>query len=217
MRRRTHKSIRCALMVTHRSQLRRTPRLPSSPSQRRWPPACLAPRDPGRQTHRLQPLRRQEHWYPQASSRRTNRISTPSFCPHRPNRGPRRSRRLPPAVGQGERISHAVHASTLSEATEVDGKRSILVRYGDTLENLALQHLGSRNALNLLIEANPQITDINKIFPGQKIYLSDRDKPTVRPLAAARVASRPSTAYPSDTVRNDASNAVEATRTAGDK
>jgi nucleoid-associated protein YgaU len=121
------------------------------------------------------------------------------------------------AVGQGERISHAVHASTLSEATEVDGKRSILVRYGDTLENLALQHLGSRNALNLLIEANPQITDINKIFPGQKIYLSDRDKPSVRPLSAARVASRPSTAYPSDTVRNDASNAVEATRTAGDK
>ena len=121
------------------------------------------------------------------------------------------------AVGQGERISHAVHASTLSEATEVDGKRSILVRYGDTLENLALQHLGSRNALNLLIEANPQITDINKIFPGQKVYLSDRDNPGVRPLSAARIASRPSTAYPSDTVRNDASNAVEATRTAGDK
>jgi len=121
------------------------------------------------------------------------------------------------ASAPGETISHTVHASTLPEATEVDGKRSVLVKYGDTLENLALQHLGSRNALNALIEANPQITDINKIFPGQKIYLSDRDKPDVRPVSAARVASRPSTAYPNDTVRNDASNALESTRAAGDK
>lgn len=154
----------------------------------------------------------------QAIERNTDPIVLPTSVEPGPAEESAQSARAPTlapsasALGQGEKISHPVHASTLSEATESDGKRSILVRYGDTLENLALQHLGSRNALNMLIEANPQITDINKIFPGQKIYLSDGDEPSARPLSPARVASRPSIAYPDDSVRNDASNAVAATQ-----
>jgi hypothetical protein len=37
---------------------------------------------------------------------------------------------------------------------------------------MAQTYLGSKYALNVLIAANPQISDINKIFPGQKVYLS---------------------------------------------
>ena len=154
----------------------------------------------------------------------------PDTHPHRSARnlglkpGPARKNRRSPRVrrqlstvraqlsDKERNIFAPVHALDAIRSDGSDGKRSILVRYGDTLENLALQHLGSRNALNMLIEANPQITDINKIFPGQKIYLSDGDEPSARPLSPARVASRPSIAYPNDSVRNDASNAVAATQ-----
>ena len=84
----------------------------------------------------------------------------------------------------------AVHASMASASSVADRQRSILVRYGDTLEALALRHLGSRYALNILIEANPQITDVNRIYPGQKVYLSAADNSDASTAPAARVASK---------------------------
>jgi len=69
--------------------------------------------------------------------------------------------------------SEAEHMSRmLPDTQEADGRPSVSVKYGDTLENMALTYLGSRYALNVLIAANPQISNINRIFPGQKVYLS---------------------------------------------
>jgi general secretion pathway protein A len=66
----------------------------------------------------------------------------------------------------------AIDLSSLPAEPKDDQKSSISVKYGDTLEKLAIKYLGSRYALNTLIDANPQITDVNKIYPGQTIYLS---------------------------------------------
>lgn len=75
---------------------------------------------------------------------------------------------------EDRKVQQAVHISTLSAtqsaALEVDHKRSILVKYGDTLEKLALRYLGSRYALNTLIDANPQIaTSIKYILVRRSI------------------------------------------------
>jgi len=114
------------------------------------------------------------------------------------------------SIGRDDNV--AVHVSSaLSDAPQVDKKRSILVKYGDTLENLALQHLGSRTALNVLINANPQITNINRIYPGQKVYLSAASDPAGRPSPADRIASRPQPSYANDSLRSDTSNSLEAT------
>jgi type II secretory pathway predicted ATPase ExeA/phage tail protein X len=45
------------------------------------------------------------------------------------------------------------------------------VRYGDTLEKIALRYFGSTSGIHQLIQANPQLTDINQLFVGQVIYL----------------------------------------------
>jgi Tfp pilus assembly protein FimV len=52
------------------------------------------------------------------------------------------------------------------------GQRSqITVRYGDTLEQIAIRYFGSKSGINQLIEANPQLTNINQLSVGQIIYL----------------------------------------------
>ncbi len=73
-----------------------------------------------------------------------------------------------------ERGNQDEHASGLSHLlASADAQRpAVVVKYGDTLEKLAIRHLGSRDGLNVLIDANPQIADINRIYPGQRVYLS---------------------------------------------
>ncbi|MGA7763280.1 MAG: LysM peptidoglycan-binding domain-containing protein, partial [Candidatus Binataceae bacterium] len=120
---------------------------------------------------------------------------------------------------EDRKVLQAVQVSTLSAtqsaALEVDHKRSILVKYGDTLEKLALRYLGSRYALNTLIDANPQIADINKIYPGQKVYLAATGNPGGSSATAARLASQPSASYPNDASRTDDSNGPDATSALG--
>lgn len=50
-------------------------------------------------------------------------------------------------------------------------QRRITVRYGDTLEKIATRYLGSTSGVNQLIEANPQLTNINRLNVGDVIYL----------------------------------------------
>ena len=73
-----------------------------------------------------------------------------------------------------EQRSQGEHGAGLSNflATADAQRPAVVVKYGDTLEKLAIRHLGSRDGLNILIDANPQIADINRIYPGQKVYLS---------------------------------------------
>ncbi len=107
---------------------------------------------------------------------------------------------------EARKVQPPVHISMLSVAQEADRKRSISVKYGDTLEKLALRYLGSRIALNELIDDNPQIMDINRIYPGQKVYLpaSGQTNPTA---PASRIASQPSTSFAGGPSRIDDSNA----------
>lgn len=54
-------------------------------------------------------------------------------------------------------------------------RRQIRVRFGDTLERLAVRYFGSKNGINVLMDANPQLTDINRLFIGETINLPDDD------------------------------------------
>jgi type II secretory pathway predicted ATPase ExeA/LysM repeat protein len=68
----------------------------------------------------------------------------------------------------------AVSAGTQKPAgasTAPEQRRQITVKYGDTLENIAIRYFGSTSGLNALIAANPQLTDINQLTVGQVIYL----------------------------------------------
>ncbi len=52
-------------------------------------------------------------------------------------------------------------------------RHQIRVRYGDTLQNLAIRYLGSHDRLQSLLDANPQLRNFNLIYPGQTVYLPD--------------------------------------------
>jgi general secretion pathway protein A len=112
-------------------------------------------------------------------------------------------------------VQHPLPVPALSNLPKADRKRSIVVKYGDTLANLAVRYFGSQDAITTLIDANPQITDIDKIYPGQKIYIPSKRDPGVSRLAAARVASQPAASYAKDTLRSDGSAELEGSGTTG--
>jgi type II secretory pathway predicted ATPase ExeA/phage tail protein X len=53
--------------------------------------------------------------------------------------------------------------------------RQIRVRLGDTVENIARRYLGSSEKIDELIAANPQLANVDRIFPGDVIYLPQSD------------------------------------------
>ncbi len=66
----------------------------------------------------------------------------------------------------------AVSAAKESRASAVPPQRGqITVREGDTLETIAVRYYGSKDGVSELIEANPQLTDINRLSVGQTIYV----------------------------------------------
>jgi hypothetical protein len=101
------------------------------------------------------------------------------------------------------KVQPPVNISTPYVARETGRQRSIVVKYGDTLEKLALRHLGSRYALNEIIDDNPQIMDIDRIYPGQKVYLSRSGQTTAGAGSVPRDASQPSPSFTADTSRID--------------
>ena len=65
--------------------------------------------------------------------------------------------------------------SARAEASAAPARRSgVVVQVGDTLSDIAMSYLGSGDAADVsrLMRANPQITDSNLIFPGQKVTLA---------------------------------------------
>ena len=86
---------------------------------------------------------------------------------------PRPSQLSGVAVGPGTaapaRSGAAVPATKIPATPE--RRSQIIVREGDTLENIAVRYLGSNSGINQLIEANPHLTDINQLNVGQVIYL----------------------------------------------
>ncbi len=68
----------------------------------------------------------------------------------------------------GQAVAPADNRASESMAAHL---RSIQVRYGDTLLEIATRYLGSPDALNRLLDVNPQLQDIDRIYPGQTVYL----------------------------------------------
>lgn len=56
-------------------------------------------------------------------------------------------------------------------ATAAAKQRTVRVRYGDTLFKIAARYLGSPDRLDRLLAANPQLRNINRIYPGEVLYL----------------------------------------------
>jgi general secretion pathway protein A len=48
---------------------------------------------------------------------------------------------------------------------------SYSVQSGDTIEGIALRHFGSEVKIQSVIEANPQLRDVNRIYPGDTVFL----------------------------------------------
>ena len=73
---------------------------------------------------------------------------------------------------------------TLPKLTEIslkqspDLKRSISVQPGDTMQIIAIRELGSDLELPKLIRANPQLKDVDLIYPGETVYLPNLDEMT---------------------------------------
>jgi type II secretory pathway predicted ATPase ExeA len=57
-------------------------------------------------------------------------------------------------------------------------RHSISVQPGDTMQIIAIRQLGSDLELPRLIRANPQLKDINLIYPGETVYLPNPDEMT---------------------------------------
>ena len=55
--------------------------------------------------------------------------------------------------------------------------RQIRVKQGDTVMEIARRNTASRPALPDLVAANPQLSDVNRIFPGQVVNVPDSDSP----------------------------------------
>ncbi len=101
------------------------------------------------------------------------------------NAGPRILMGSDPGVLQNATaVSEAHTASAANPGRNTQPKShetfSYSVQSGDTIEGIALRHLGSEVKIQSVIEANPQLRDVNRIYPGDTIFLpaesTERDK-----------------------------------------
>jgi nucleoid-associated protein YgaU len=54
---------------------------------------------------------------------------------------------------------------------------SYSVQRGDTIEGIALRHFGSPVKVETVIAANPQLRDVNRIYPGDTVFLPGEATP----------------------------------------
>jgi general secretion pathway protein A len=76
-----------------------------------------------------------------------------------------------PPASATTRSPAAVPAKTAAVNPPAKRRRAILVATGDTIEGYALRYYGNREALNDIARSNPQIDNIDRIYPGQIVYL----------------------------------------------
>lgn len=64
-------------------------------------------------------------------------------------------------------------ASGSRSSKSAQRNRSLAVRVaeGDTIGDLAVRYYGTRSMIDPIVQANPQIDDINRIYPGETVYL----------------------------------------------
>lgn len=87
--------------------------------------------------------------------------------------------RTPSTVSAAAAVSAGVQKQAGAPAAP-KRRSQITVRYGDTLEKIAIRYLGSKDGINELVAVNPQLTNINQLDVGQIVYLP----PGVTPKAS---------------------------------
>jgi LysM repeat protein len=84
-----------------------------------------------------------------------------------------------PGVAKSQLISvgDRTTAGGANQAPEKDGRepRRVRVQSGDTLHTIARNYLGSDDEVSRLIKANPQVGNINHIYPGEMLNLPALD------------------------------------------
>jgi general secretion pathway protein A len=69
----------------------------------------------------------------------------------------------------------AVQVASMQKPTRVPAapvqRSQITIRAGDTLEKIAIRYFGSKSGIDVLVKANPQLTNINELNVGEIIYL----------------------------------------------
>ena len=78
--------------------------------------------------------------------------------------------RTVPSAPAAAAVSDAIHKQTEAPAAP-EQRGQTTVRFGDTLEKIAVRYSGSKSGINELIAANPQLNDINQLSVGQVINL----------------------------------------------
>jgi type II secretory pathway predicted ATPase ExeA len=78
----------------------------------------------------------------------------------------------PPGSDDEKRAGLPQHVEASSNHAD-SGEATVVVKKGDSLSKIAAAYFGSgrEEQVNLLVQANPQITDADHIFPGQIIHI----------------------------------------------
>ena len=109
---------------------------------------------------------------------------------HLPERAPYRPKTLSrvaaalDAAQSGHKTASAPAGTTPSEAAKPTTGNLYKILYGDSLRALALRLYGHADFASAIVDANPSITDPDRIYVGQVIYLPPVDKPTSNPPTA---------------------------------
>jgi LysM repeat protein len=93
-----------------------------------------------------------------------------SFVPGSPSSAASKNDGAAAATGPGVAVDAGVQKQNNLPAAPAQ-RRQITVRYGDTLELIAIRYFGSKAGINEIIRANPQLTNINQLNVGEVIYL----------------------------------------------
>jgi len=101
------------------------------------------------------------------------------------NAGPRILTGSDPGVLRSATVAGEPHSASPANADRNAQLKShetlsYSVQSGDTIEGIALRHFGSEAKIQSVIKANPQLRDVNRIYPGDTIFLpadsTQRDK-----------------------------------------
>jgi type II secretory pathway predicted ATPase ExeA/phage tail protein X len=93
-----------------------------------------------------------------------------SFVPGSPSSAVSKNDGAAAATASGVAVNAGVQKENSMPAAP-SGRRQITVRYGDTLELIAIRYFGSKAGINEIIQANPQLTNINQLRVGEMIYI----------------------------------------------
>jgi nucleoid-associated protein YgaU len=82
------------------------------------------------------------------------------------------SKRVVDASAAPRSVPSASVANPSRNANPISQQRfAYSVQSGDTIEGIALRHFGSKAKIPSVIEANPQLRDVNRIYPGDTVFL----------------------------------------------